>query len=175
MIGFPLALLYINAGEWLVHRYVLHGLGRRRTSYWAFHWHEHHREARQHDMLDPKYQRPVAGWHAQGKEALGLVGAALVHLPLLPVAPYFTAGVLYALGNYYRVHRRSHRDPAWAREHLPWHVDHHLGPNQHANWCVTRPWFDLVMGTREPYVGTAREAEDQRRRAARARPDAPRP
>ena len=35
-----------------------------------------------------------------------------------------------------------------AREHLPWHVDHHLGRNQDTNWCVTKPWFDYIMGTR---------------------------
>jgi sterol desaturase/sphingolipid hydroxylase (fatty acid hydroxylase superfamily) len=43
-----------------------------------------------------------------------------------------------------------------------------MGPNQAANWCVTRPWFDHLMGTREPYVGTERERRDQRRRAKRA-------
>ena len=58
---------------------------------------------------------------------------------------------------YYRVHKRAHRDPSWAREHLPWHYDHHMGPNQDANWCVTWPWFDWVMGTREHYVGTERD------------------
>ena len=53
------------------------------------------------------------------------------------------------------------------REHLPWHYDHHMGPNQEANWCVTRPWFDYVMGTREPYVGTLRESGDRARHATR--------
>lgn len=24
-----------------------------------------------------------------------------------------------------------------------------MGRNPNANWCVTRPWFDYVMGTRE--------------------------
>ena len=56
-------------------------------------------------------------------------------------------------------------DTEWAREHLPWHYDHHMGPNQHANWCVTKPWADIVMGTREPYCGTEREAADNEKRA----------
>jgi len=77
MIGFPLGLLYSNAGEWFIHRYVLHGLRRNKRSLWSFHWH-----------------------------------------------------------------------------------DHHMGPNQEANWCVTQPWFDYVMGTRELYAGTPREARD---------------
>jgi hypothetical protein len=41
-----------------------------------------------------------------------------------------------------------------------------MAPNQDANWCVTKPWFDQIMGTREPYVGTERERQDQAKRAA---------
>ncbi|MGE0707131.1 MAG: hypothetical protein AB7N76_34730 [Planctomycetota bacterium] len=167
MIGIPLGLLYANAGEWLIHKHVLHGLGRRKGTFWAFHWHEHHRNCRKHDHLDPTYERSILGWHAQSKEALGLLAAGLAHAPLFPLAPCFTGAVWYSLINYYRVHKRSHEDPGWARENLRWHYDHHMGPNQDANWCVTRPWFDLVMGTREPYAGTEREARDQERLDAR--------
>lgn len=72
---------------------------------------------------------------------------------------------------------RAHLDPAWAREHLPWHDDHHMGPDQHKNWCVTRPWFDILMGTGVPYAGTPREAADLAKRpsAAPPRPPAPGP
>jgi sterol desaturase/sphingolipid hydroxylase (fatty acid hydroxylase superfamily) len=168
MIGIPIALFASNATEWLVHKYVLHGQGRRKRSFWSFHWHEHHKEARAHGMLDPTYERPVLGWHAQGKEALGLLGMGILVLPLFPIAPFFTATSIYASINYYRVHKRAHKDPAWARANVPWHVDHHLGPNQDANWCVTKPWFDILMGTREHYIGTAREERDLRSREARA-------
>ena len=44
-----------------------------------------------------------------------------------------------------------------------------MGPNQDANWCVTWPWFDQLMGTREVYAGTEREAADMARREARER------
>lgn len=165
MIGIPVGLFLGNASEWFVHKHVLHGLGRSRRSYWSFHWHEHHRESRRHGMVDPNYEKSPLGKNAQGKELLGLVGMGLLTLPLFPVAPFFTATTMYNLVHYYRVHKRAHRDPAWAREHLPWHVDHHLGPDQDANWCVTRPWFDVLMGTRKPYVGTEREAQDLARRA----------
>jgi sterol desaturase/sphingolipid hydroxylase (fatty acid hydroxylase superfamily) len=83
------------------------------------------------------------------------------------VAPFFVLTSYYASYRYYRCHKRAHMDPAWAREHLPWHYDHHMGPNQHANWCVTRPWFDVLMGTREPYAGTERETRDVEKRAQR--------
>ncbi len=168
MIGIPLGLAYSNAGEWLVHKYVLHGWGRKRSSFWSFHWLDHHRVVRLNGHVDDAYERSVVGWHPQGKEALMLTLATAAHLPLFPIAPFFTATVAYSAINYYRKHKRSHLDPEWAREHLPWHYDHHMGPNQDANWCVTRPWFDHVMGTRIPYVGTERERQDRERAARRA-------
>lgn len=159
MIGIPLGLLYANAGEWLVHKYILHGLGKNKDSFWAFHWHEHHREARKHDMLDDNYERSLFGWSAQSKEALALLAAALAHLPLFPVAPFFTGTVLYRIWAYYRIHKRAHLEPGWAKENLPWHYDHHMGKDQNANWCVTHPFFDYVMGTRIAYAyGEAKPA-----------------
>ena len=168
MIGIPLGLLAANATEWVVHKYVLHGLGRRKGTFWSFHWHEHHGSCRRNGHVDPCYERPLTGWHAQSKEAAALVGAGALLLPLLPVAPLFTLTMWASGVHYYRVHKRSHQDPEWARQHLPWHYDHHMGPDQDKNWCVTRPWFDHLMGTRVPYVGTEREARDRARREARA-------
>ncbi len=167
LVGFPIALLYVNAVEWTVHRYALHGLGKNRDSMWAFHWHDHHRASRQNDMIDPDYEGQ-AFISLDNREAISLVSVTLIHLPLLWVAPGFVLGVAYGAMNYWRVHKRSHLDPEWARENLPWHVDHHMGPNQDANWCVTRPWFDHIMGTRIAYVGTEREAKDREKAAARA-------
>ena len=63
------------------------------------------------------------------------------------------ATVVWSAFDYYRKHKRSHEDPEWAREHLPWHYDHHMGRDQNANWCVTHPFFDYVMGTRKEYLG----------------------
>jgi hypothetical protein len=164
MIGIPIALLACNVGEWVVHKYVLHGLGRKKGSFWSFHWHEHHREARTHAMRDATYDRSLWAWHAQSKEALGLLGFGLAVVPLLPIAPFFTATVWYSLVHYHRVHKRAHADPEWARVHLPWHVDHHLGPDQDANWCVTHPWFDQLVGTRV----TAADGPHRPRRVAHA-------
>ena len=168
MIGIPLGLLYANGAEWLIHKYILHGVGKNKASWWAFHWHDHHRQARKNGHIDSKYEQPpLAEDTPQRRELIGLTLAAGAHLPLLTIAPFFTMTVAYAAVNYYRKHRRSHIDPEWARKHLPWHYDHHMGPNQHANWCVTRPWFDQLMGTREPYVGTEREQRDIEKQKAR--------
>ena len=169
MIGIPLGLAYHNAMEWVIHKHVLHGRGKHRRSFWSFHFHDHHQAARRRGMSDPDYERGFFQWDARGKEVAALLGAAALHAPLLPLAPWFVATCWYSQLRYYRVHRRSHLDPAWAREHLPWHYDHHMGPNQDANWCVTWPWFDQLMGTREVYAGTEREAADMARREARER------
>lgn len=161
-------LLLANFIEWFFHKHVLHGLGRVRGRFWSFHFHEHHGNTRRHGFRDPCYERFPLGLHAQGKEAWALLLASLAASPLWLVVPWFTATLWYCAANYYRVHRRSHEDPDWARSHLPWHYDHHMGPNPHANWCVTRPWFDHLLGTREPYLGTERERQDQQRLATRA-------
>ncbi len=170
MIGIPLGLAAANVTEWVVHKYVLHGLGKDKRSFWSFHFHEHHKAARRNGHVDNDYKRSVFGTHAQAKEVAALAASGLVLAPLFPVAPFFTATMLYCGVRYYRLHKRSHLDPEWAREHLPWHYDHHMGPDQEKNWCVTRPYMDILMGTREPYVGTERERQDiekARRKAER--------
>lgn len=169
MIGIPLGMIVGNGIEWVVHKYVLHGLGRNKASFWSFHWHEHHGECRRNDHVDRYYGRSVLAWNAQGKEALALLAGGVCFLPLLPVAPFFVGTIWLWGANYYRVHKRSHQDPDWAREHLPWHYDHHMGPDQDCNWGVTYPWCDWVMGTRVPYLGTEKEKADRERRQARLR------
>ena len=168
MLGFPLGVLAANAGEWFLHKVVLHRLGRRKRSLWSFHWHEHHRASRRHGFRDDDYFRSPFAWNAQGKEVYGILGIGASVLPLAPIAPWFCAGVWTSAGAYYAVHKKAHLDPEWARRWLPWHYDHHMGPNQDANWCVSWPWFDIIMGTREHYVGSEREAKDLARQEARA-------
>jgi hypothetical protein len=153
MIGIPLGLVYSNVAEWLIHKHLLHGRGRDKKSFWSFHWHEHHAAARKHEMIDEQYRSErLLAWGPKGKELAALVAGAALHLPLLPVAPFFTLTVWYSAANYYRVHRRSHLDTEWAKTNLPWHYDHHMGRDQNANWCVTKPWADGWFGTRKRYT-----------------------
>lgn len=168
MIGVPVALLTSAAFEWWAHRYVLHGSGKRKGSFWAFHFHEHHGQSRRNAMIDEDYRRSPWRWNAQGKELLALALLALPIAALAPLVPWWSATSLLCIARYYRLHRRAHLDPDWAREHLPWHYDHHLGPDQDCNWGVTSEWFDRLMRTRVPYRGTAREEADRRRRAQRS-------
>jgi hypothetical protein len=37
---FFLGLLYANAGEWFMHKYILHALGKNKDSFWHYHLQE---------------------------------------------------------------------------------------------------------------------------------------
>ena len=163
MIGIPLGLLYANALEWASHKYLQHGLGKKKGTFFAFHWHEHHRNVRRFGHYDPDYRRSRIGLHAQGKETAMLALACLAHAPLFPIAPFFTSAAWgYAIYSWH-VHKRAHLDPEWAKRSVPWHYDHHMAPDQDANWCTAAPWFDILMGTRRPYLGTERHLRDEER------------
>lgn len=168
MIGIPIGLLYANAVEWLVHRYVLHGPGKDPNSFWRFHWAEHHKNSRRNDMYDADYEKSIFDWNARGKEAFGIALMGALHVPLFPVAPYFTGTILYSCVNYIYRHKKAHLDPAWARVHMTGHYDHHMGTDQDANWCVTRPWFDWIMGTRKPYAFTLKETQTRLKKLKKA-------
>lgn len=161
MLGFAVGIIASNAFEWLIHRHVLHGVGKKKGSFWSFHFHEHHRNVRKNGGFDPLYEEPFWKAPSKSKEALGVLGMAAVVTPLLPVAPYFVAAAWLNSGAYYYLHKKAHLDPEWARRWLPWHVDHHLGPNQEANWCVTWPMMDWLMNTRRPWVNTEAERKSR--------------
>ncbi|MCG7198807.1 sterol desaturase family protein [Marinobacter pelagius] len=153
MIGFPIALIFANGVEWYAHKYILHGTPRPgKPRYSPFptsmksHW-QHHKIVRQSAYRDQGYEEGLANWRTRN-EVKSLLALTAVTSLALPVAPFFTLGTYYAAGHYFYVHRRSHLDPEWGRQTIPWHYDHHMNTNQDANWCVTRPWFDYIMGTR---------------------------
>lgn len=161
MLGFLAGIIYANAGEWFIHKHLLHEDAKDKDSFWRFHWNVHHKNTRKNEFRDEDYEKPLfEEWNAQSKEVAALVGACALHLPLFPFAPEFVLGVCAHAGYYYYVHKKSHLEPEWAKENLPWHYDHHMGPDQDQNWCVTFPLFDYVMGTRVPYLGTEREQQD---------------
>ena len=143
-VGVLLGLLYGNFIEWFAHKYVLHGLGKKRASLWAFHFHEHHKLVRQHNGGDPQYLYVTS----KSPELRALSALTLLHLPLLFVFPVFSMTLVAHAIAYYVLHRKSHLDPGWAKKWLPWHYDHHMHFQNH-NWCVTFPLFDHIFGTRK--------------------------
>lgn len=167
MIGFPIGLIAANFGEWLIHKYILHGQGRKKDAYFSHHWTQHHRDTRKEDGKDATYLERWWKHESRKREALGLLGIGAVFAPLLPFFPYFVLGLWAHEVLYYVVHRKAHTDAAWMRKHLRWHYDHHLGRNQHANWCVTYPLADYVLGTRERWADTPQEVAVRERVAER--------
>jgi len=167
MLGIPIAFAMFGFGEWAAHRYLLHGVGRDRASSLSFHVHDHHQAVRRNGGYDPAYEGPVWSTATQGREALGLAVIGLLHAPLLGIAPFYTATVWYCLYRYRRDHRHAHLDPTWARDHLPWHYDHHMG-DQNKNFGVSWSWFDVLVGTRDVFVGSERERAGHARHVARA-------
>src|SRR5690606_2565345 len=153
MIGFPVALIFANGVEWYAHKYILHGTPRPEKPRYSpvpksmkSHW-QHHKIVRTTDYHDEGYEEGLSNWRTRN-EVTSLLALTAVTSLALPVAPFFTLGTYYAAGRYFYVHRRSHLEPEWGKNAIPWHYDHHMNTNQDANWCVTRPWFDYIMGTR---------------------------
>jgi hypothetical protein len=144
MIGIPLGWAYSNFAEWALRRYVAPG-----RKHLATPPHGHFADSPCSDA----YLRSRWTRARELKERLGLAALALAHAPLLPLAPFFVGTVWACAFNYHRVHRRAHLDPAWARANVPWLYDHHLGRVADANWCVTHPFFDHVLGTRQEHLG----------------------
>ncbi|WP_303290451.1 sterol desaturase family protein [Marinobacter sp. SS5-14b] len=153
MIGFPIALIFANGFEWYAHKYILHGTPRPGQPRYSpipksmkSHW-QHHKIVRTTDYQDEGYEEGLDNWRTRD-EVTSLLKLTAITSLAMPVAPFFTLGTYYAAARYFYVHRRSHLEPEWGKKTIPWHYDHHMNTNQDANWCVTRPWFDYIMGTR---------------------------
>ncbi|HCJ6427498.1 TPA: sterol desaturase family protein [Acinetobacter baumannii] len=148
MLGFPLGIFVANGLEWYFHKVWLHEFPTKYRNSLFFTHIAHHKRARLNNFHDQGYAESMfknAEIYNEKTALIGLAGAATV---FLPVAPFFTAGLYYGIWNYWRIHAKSHLDPEYAKNRIPWHYDHHMTSNQNANWCVTRPWFDYIMGTR---------------------------
>jgi len=143
-------LLYANLLEWVLHKHILHGLGKNKKSSWSSHWNVHHKKSRKNDFYDDDYKK---SWTSAGSrsEIIGLILLALLHSLILFVLPAFYVGVLCGGFRYYFIHKKAHLDPEWAKNNLPWHYEHHMGNNQDANWGVTTDWVDKLLRTRIKY------------------------
>ena len=154
MIGIPIALLAANGIEWYLHKYALHGVpkeggGRKALSepFMKRHW-AHHRRVRLTKYRDDELYGHFSESPDAIAEAKALLKICAVTSLAMPVAPFFTLTTYYCAWNYWHVHSQSHLDPEWGKKKIPWHYDHHMNTNQDANWGVTKPWFDYIMGTR---------------------------
>ena len=151
MLGFPVALLGVNAFEWYAHKVWLHEFPRKHRNSPFFTHIRHHKRARLNGFEDEGYTQSMWKDQEMFNEKAALIGLCVVFTPTVVVAPFFTIGVYYGAWQYWHKHSKAHLDPEWARKNLPWHYDHHMGKNQDANWGVTTDWVDRVVGTRIKY------------------------
>tara|TARA_R110000765_G_scaffold151820_1_gene254438 strand:+ start:2871 stop:3302 length:432 start_codon:yes stop_codon:yes gene_type:complete len=142
--------MYSHILEWVMHKYVLHGLGKNKKSKWASHWHTHHRSSRKNDNYDADYNKGIFDYTVRG-EVLGLVALGILHIPAVLISPLFYHTLIICAIRYFKIHKKAHLDVEWCKKHLPWHYDHHMGKNQDANWGVTNEWVDCLLNTRIKY------------------------
>jgi hypothetical protein len=152
--GFIAGLMVANAFEWVAHKYVLHGVHRKGQSRFSLHpdsmnshW-AHHRMVRKQQFSDECYEQGLQHERTRLEVTQLVITAGVASAIAYPFSKGMALAFCYSAGNYFYVHSRSHLNHAWAKKRIPWHYDHHMNSNQDANWCVTRPWFDYVMGTR---------------------------
>lgn len=148
MLGFPIAILGANAFEWYAHKVWLHEYPSKHRNAPFFTHIRHHKRARLNQFEDEGYRESMWRDQEMFNEKVALIGLCVASTAVLPVAPFFTLGAYYSAWQYWSKHSKAHLDLEWAKKNLPWHYDHHMNSNQNANWCVTRPWFDYIMGTR---------------------------
>ena len=159
-----LGLVYGQWLEWYIHKNLLHRLGKKRNSMFSYHFFVHHRTSRQNLFYDDSYEGKGEG---KQKEIRDLVMLSAIHSPIVLIAPWFILGAAVQGILYYVMHRKAHVNPEWCKRYIPWHYDHHMAPNQDANWGVTTDWIDRLMGTRIVYLGTPKEIKDTQRREKR--------
>ena len=159
LVSVVLGILYSNIVEVLIHKYLLHGLGKKKDSFWAFHFHDHHKRTTKGGGIDDTYKNN----HFYGRELWALLLLDLIHTPLWWVDPIFAATIFAYMILYYYVHVKSHTNTRWAKKWLPWHYDHHMSGKE-GNWGVLFPLVDKLIGTRVYYKGTLKYIQDERRR-----------
>ena len=137
VLMFFAGILYANLMEFFVHKYLFHGLGKKKNSIFAFHIRQHHMVARKNGFVDRKFSL---------NEFIGIPILMLVHSPILWLSPHMYAAIwIYAI-LFVVVHNTLHRNPAIAKKYFWWHWNHHM-QNQNKSWAVVVPISDVFFRT----------------------------
>jgi hypothetical protein len=130
-----------NVNEYLVHKYILHGLGKNKKSFFSSHWHRHHKAARKYNFYDQNY----TNIKNTKIEIAQLILLSILYLPLFYFYPPIYLGIFFNGILYFILHRYMHLNPQKAKRFFPWHWEHHMGKDQDKNWCVTLPITDFTL------------------------------
>ena len=123
--------------EYLVHRYLFHGLGKKKDSRFAYHLRDHHLVSRRNDFIDKKLSV---------HEAIGVIFLIALHVPALFVSAYLFLGIAVYASLFVILHNMMHKTPEIGKKYFWWHWNHHMR-NQNKSWNVVFPLFDLLTGT----------------------------
>ena len=132
--------------EYLLHRFVLHGLAPFKC------WHEAH------------HQRPRALICTPTVLSASLI-LTLVFLPVLAlgglwIAGALTLGMLSGYLLYAVTHHATHHwpaDSAWLKRRKRWHALHHHGAGRLGRFGVTSAFWDHVFGSAQPRTAPDRQ------------------
>lgn len=136
-----------TAIEYLLHRFVLHGLAPFKD------WHEEH------------HQRPTALICAPTIFSASLI-VVLVFLPVLAFGGLWSAcaltlGVLAGYLLYAITHHATHHwlaESAWLKRRKRWHALHHHGAGRLGGFGVTSGFWDYVFGSAMPRAESVRRS-----------------
>lgn len=146
LIQVLLGVLFANLVEVLAHKYILHGLGKKKNSFFSHHW-VHHHMARKWKFYDPLYLLPFWNWDHRFKEVLGIVLLCILVFPFWFYFKIFAITLwVYAL-SYIVLHKYMHMYPKFGQKWFPWHHRHHVIGNQEHSWGVLLPIIDYILGT----------------------------
>lgn len=148
--AFIIAAIFSNLVEWTTHKYILHGLGKNKNSWFHFHW-QHHHISRKHNFVDEDYKLGFFKSSAYRREVFSLIGILLANSWLYFIWPAMFFFCIFFSIVYFFCHSYSHINVEWCKKWLPHHFDHHMGKNQDKNWGVTSPLWDIILGTRVIY------------------------
>ncbi len=136
---FLLGIFIANVIEYSVHRYLFHGLGRKRKSIFAFHLRQHHIKARRNKFVDKKIS---------AHELLGIPVLVVLLCPIYFILPPLFYGIATYAFLFIVLHNLQHKYPEIAKKYFWWHWNHHM-KNQNKSWNVVLPIMDILTGTLE--------------------------
>ena len=148
-----LGWLYGHWVEYCAHRWIFHNRKYFPKAF-KFHYAQHHARSKRGVMVDVT---SLDKHKLFDHEIQSLFWGCVIHSPIAFWFPYFYVSVVLSALAYYFMHRRSHQDFKWGRTWIPWHYDHHMGPNSNMNWGVRSDIFDRLLRTRDIYKGTTKE------------------
>ena len=136
---FLVGIIIASFIEYSVHKYLFHGLGKKRESVFAFHLRQHHIIARKNNFVDKK---------VSVHEFLGIPALIILFLPIYFLStPLFCGMTLYAIA-FIVLHNLQHKYPKITKKYFWWHWNHHM-KNQNKSWNVVLPIADILTGTLE--------------------------